>query len=52
MLQQKIPKRNDENLKKCFTDTFKFSDHGINKFILLLSKGVYSPAPNKRHLSC
>ena len=31
----------DEKLKKCFKNTFKFSDNDINKFILLLRKGVY-----------
>ena len=29
----------DENLKKRCNNTFKFSDNGINKFILLLRKG-------------
>ena len=31
----------DEKLKKQFNNTFKFSDNDINKFILLLRKGVY-----------
>ena len=31
----------DEKLKKRFKNTFKFSDNDINKFILLLRKGVY-----------
>ena len=31
----------DEKLKKRFKKTFKFSDNDINKFILLLKKGVY-----------
>ena len=31
----------EEKLKKRFKNTFKFSDNGINKFILLLRKGVY-----------
>ena len=31
----------DEELKKWFKSTFKFSNNGINKFILLLRKGVY-----------
>ena len=31
----------DENFKKWCNNTFKFSDNGINKFILLLRKGVY-----------
>ena len=30
----------DEKLKKWFKNTFKFSDNEINKFILLLRKGV------------
>ena len=41
MLQQKLSKKkkkkkkNDENLKKRFANTYKFSNHDINKFILL-----------------
>ena len=31
----------DEELKKKFSNTFKFSNNDINKFILLLKKGVY-----------
>ena len=31
----------DEKFKKRFKNTFKFSDNDINKFILLLRKGVY-----------
>ena len=31
----------DEESKKRFKMTFKFSDNDINKFILLLKKGVY-----------
>ena len=31
----------DENLKKHFFNTYKFFNHDINKFILLLQKGVY-----------
>ena len=31
----------DENLKKQFVRTYKFSNRDINKFILLLRKGVY-----------
>ena len=31
----------DENLKKQFVSTYKFSNRDINKFILLLRKGVY-----------
>ena len=30
-----------ERLKKRFKNTFKFPNNDINKFILLLSKGVY-----------
>ena len=32
----------DENLKKRCNNTFRFSDNDINKFILLLRKGVYA----------
>ena len=31
----------DEELKKRFKNTFNFSNNDINKFILLLRKGVY-----------
>ena len=31
----------DENLNKLFFNTYKFSNHDINKFILLLRKGVH-----------
>ena len=31
----------DEELKKQFKNTFKFSDNDINEFILLLGKGVH-----------
>ena len=31
----------DENLKKRFVNTYNFSKHCINKFILLLEKRVY-----------
>ena len=34
-------KKINEELKKRFKNTFKFSNNGINKFILLLRKGVY-----------
>ena len=34
-------KRFDENLKKIFANTYKFSNHDINKFILLLQKYAY-----------
>ena len=30
-----------ENLKNRFANTYNFSNHDINKFILLLRKGVY-----------
>ena len=31
----------DEELKKRFKNTFKFPNNDVNKFILLLRKGVY-----------
>ena len=31
----------DKNLKKRLFNTYKFSNHDINKFILLLRKGVH-----------
>ena len=31
----------DETLKRRFSNTYKFSNHDNNKFILLLQKGVY-----------
>ena len=34
-------KRFDENLKKIFANTYKFSNHDINKFILLLQRYGY-----------
>ena len=34
-------KKFDENLKKRFADTYKFSIRDINKFILLLQKGIH-----------
>ena len=33
--------KTDEELKKRFNNTFKFSNDYINKFIFLLRKGVY-----------
>ena len=36
-----IIKKFDENLKKRFFNTNNLSNHDINKFILLLQKGVY-----------
>ena len=35
-------KKVDENLKRRFSNAYKFPDHDINKFILLLQKVVYS----------
>ena len=35
---QKMP---DEKLKERFLNTYKYSNHDNNKFILLLRKGVY-----------
>ena len=34
-------KKIDEELKKRFQNTFKFSNNDISKFILLLRRGVY-----------
>ena len=34
-------KKFDENLKKRQIYTYKFSNHDISKFVLLLQKGVY-----------
>ena len=34
-------KKIDQELKKRFKNTFKFSNNDINKFILLLRKGVH-----------
>ena len=31
----------NENLKKRFVNTYRFSNHDNKKFILLLQKGVY-----------
>ena len=31
----------DENLKRRFANKYRFSNHDISKFILLLQKGVY-----------
>ena len=31
----------DENVKKRFANTYKFANHDINKFILLLGRSVY-----------
>ena len=41
VLQQKYQQKFDEKLKGRFFNTYKFSNHGNNKFILLLRKGVY-----------
>ena len=35
-------KKSDENWNKLFLNTYTFSNHDINKLILLLRKGVYS----------
>ena len=35
--------KSDEKLKEQFLNTYKFSNHGNNTFILLLQKVVYSP---------
>ena len=32
----------DENLKTRFFNTYKFSNHGINNFLLLLQNGVFT----------
>ena len=34
-------KKFDEKLMKRFANTYKFGNHDINKFVLLLQKGVY-----------
>ena len=34
-------KKTDEELKKQFQNTYKFSNNGTNKFLLLLKKCVY-----------
>ena len=36
-------KKFDENLKKNFFNTYKFSNHNINMFNLLLHKGIIYP---------
>ena len=36
-----LQKQFDENLKKKFGSRYKFANQGINKFVLLLEKGVY-----------
>ena len=42
ILQQKLfKKKNDEELKKRFKNKLKFSNDNINRFNLLLRKGVY-----------
>ena len=40
MFQQKLPKK-DKNLKKRIANTYTFSSHNINKFMMVLRKGVY-----------
>ena len=43
VLQQELPtKRFDEDLKKRFSNTYKFSNHDINRFPLLLQNVIYS----------
>ena len=39
--QYRLLKKIDEELKKRFKSTFKFTNNEINKFILLLKKGFY-----------
>ena len=41
MLQDEIPKKFDENMNKKFPITYKLCGHNINKFTLLLQKGLY-----------
>ena len=41
MLQDEIPKKFDENMNKKFANTYKLCSHDINKFTLLLQKGLY-----------
>ena len=41
VLDKDYLKKIDEQLKKRFRNTFKFSNDDINKFILLLRKSVY-----------
>ena len=38
---QYYSKKLNVELKKKFKNTFKFSNNNINKFILLLRKGIY-----------
>ena len=40
-LSQGYEEKVDEKLKRQLFNTYKFSNHGNNKFILLLWKGVY-----------
>ena len=40
VLQWELPKNAWWKLKEAFVNTYKFSNHDINKFILLLEKGV------------
>ena len=41
MLSQGYEEKVDEKLKRQLFHTYKFSNHGNTKFILLLWKGVY-----------
>ena len=40
VLSQELPKKSDEDLKQPFFDKYKFFIHDINKFDLLLRKGI------------
>ena len=40
-MDYELPKNFDEKLKNRFSNTYKFSNHDVNKFILLLQKVVY-----------
>ena len=39
----------NENVKKRFANTYKFSNHDISKFILLLRKDIYPYGYMKHH---
>ena len=38
MLQEELPKKINESLKKLFSNTYKFCRHDINKFIYCYQK--------------
>ena len=40
-MDYELPKNFDEKLKNRFSNTYKFYNHDVNIFILLLQKGVY-----------